>query len=186
MKFDFSTLMSAADIGKRIAKIAKVGNSLQAEIHEIAVQTLGHIAAHGDTTLFTRLLDGLPNGQRVKALAFWGNHFSGKQVTASYEKDAGWTTKLVKGWSADKFDLDGAVATTFADLVPEKGYNTLTMPALAAYFKRQANNDGLNPDGSVKVEPAVRDLCASLYARMAATKKAAEVVPLAALIVDQA
>ena len=111
MKFDLSTLLSAADLGKRIAKIAKVGASLQAEIHEIAVQTLGHIAAHGDTTLFTRLLDSLPNGQRVKALAFWGGHFSGGNLTATYEKDAGWSVKLKKGWTA----AEGLAVTRVAD-----------------------------------------------------------------------
>jgi hypothetical protein len=184
MKFDFSTLMDAAEIGKRISKIARVGASLQAEIHQIAVQTLGHIAAHGDYTLAVRLLDALPNGQRVKALAFWFGRFSGNQATFSFDKEQGWQGNLKKGWVSEAFDLDGAVETTFADLVPEKGYNTLTLDGLRAYFRRQANNDDLNPNGTPKVDPKVRDLCAALYAQMAKPKQTVEPVPLAALLAE--
>jgi hypothetical protein len=185
MKFDLSTLMNAADIGKRISKIARVGSSLQAEIHEIAVQTLGHIAAHGDYTLAVRLLDALPNGQRVKALAFWFNRFSGNAVTFSFDKDSGWQGKLKPKWNQETFDLDGAVKTTFADLVPEKGYNTLTMDRFRAYLRRQANNKDLNPDGSPKVDRKVQDLCAGIYAQLAKKpQENAEVVPLAALIAE--
>lgn len=185
MKFDYSTLIDSEKLTKQIARIAKVGKALQAEIHSVAVQTLGHIAAHGDTTLFIRLLNALPNGQRVKALAFWGNHFSGKQVTATFDKEAGaWNAKLVKGWSPEPFDMDGAVATSFADLTAEKGYSTLTMPAFLAMLKRTADKTGQNPDGTPKVEAKVRAICASLFAELSEkTKKPEEApLPLAALL----
>lgn len=187
MKFDLSTILPAAEIGKRITKIGKVGNALQAEIHEIAVQTLGHIAAHGDYTLAVRLFDALPSGQRRQALAAWYRNFSGKQATFTYDKTSGgFVGKLVKGWNPDLFDMDGAVATTFGDFLPEKGYSTFTMPAFAAFLKRKANEDGLNGNGTPKVEPAVRELCATLYARLQKPKQAADVIPLAALVRDDA
>lgn len=187
MKFDLSQLLPAADVGKRIAKIAKVGSALQAEIHEIAVQTLGHIAAYGDYTLAIRLLDGLPSGQRRQALAAWYRYFSGEQASFVFDKNSnGWNCKLVKKWNAEAFRMDEAVETTYGDFLPEKGYSTFTMPAFAAFLKRKANEDGLNPDGTPKVDNRVRETCAALYARLQAPKQQVEVLPLAALLVNNA
>lgn len=186
MKFDLSTILPAQEITKRIAKIAKVGVSLQAEIHEIAVQTLGHVAAHGDYTLAVRLVNSLPSGQRRQALCAWYRNFSGNQLSFTYDKDAqSFSAKLVKGWAAEPFDMDGAVATSYGDFLPEKGYATLTLDGFTAMLKRKANEDGLNPNGTPKVEPRVREICATLYARLHNAKaEQAEVVPLAALIVE--
>jgi hypothetical protein len=187
MKFDLSTILSSEEITKRIAKIAKVGHALQTEIHEIAVQTLAHVAAHGDYTLATRLFGGLPSGQRRQALAAWYRHFSGQQVSFTYDKQSDtWKGKLSKGWSADAFLLDEAVATSYGDFLPEKGYSTLTMGAFIQFLKRKANEDGMNPNGTPKVEPQVRELCASLYARMQRPAAKIESIPLAALLVNEA
>lgn len=165
MKFDLSSILNSAEITKRIAKLSKQAKGIQTEIHEIAVQTLAHIAQHGDYTLATRLLDGLPNGQRVKALANWYRVFSNGAVSFNYDPSNGWQGKLAKKRTLEMFDLDGAVDTTFADLVPEKGYQTLTLAGLVAMFKRKADEDGKNPDGSDKVAPGVRDICAELYGK---------------------
>jgi hypothetical protein len=185
MNFNFETILPASELGKRIAKIAKVGESLQLEIHEVAVQTLAHIAAHGDYVLSLRLLNALPSGQRRQALAAWFRNFSGNQFSATLDKDTGsWVGKLAKGWTVEAFDMDGAERTSYGDFLPEKGYTTFTMESFLALIKRRANEDGLNPNGTPKVEPQVREFCADLYARMAAPKAKANVIPLAALIVD--
>lgn len=192
MNFDLSSIIPSAEVAKRIAKIAKVGASLQAEIHEIAVQTLAHIAAHGDTTLAIRLLNGLPNGQRVKALGFWYGEMSGGKATFSYDKVAAtWQCRLAKDRAEDgsDFDLDRAVSVTFADLTAEKSPSTFNGRSLLSFMKRKANEDGLNNDGTPKVTPFVREYCTRMYAQLEEILKqqgkAEPVVALATLIRDE-
>jgi hypothetical protein len=179
MNFDLSTIQAAADVSKRIAKIGKSAQAVQKEIHEIAVQTLAHIAAHGDYTLAVKLLDNLPNGQRVKALAKWYNHFSNGTVSFNFDPSVGWKGKLAKTRSIEDFDLDAAESTTFADLLPEKGYSTLTIEGFMAMLKRTADKDGKNEDGTYKVLPAVRDIAAKFYADLKTAKDAAVAAELA-------
>lgn len=158
--------LDKAAIGKRIARIKRTGQALQKEIHIVAVNTLAHIRDHGDYTLAINLLDALPNGQRVKALANWYRHFSGGAVTFNFSPDGeGWTGKLAKKRDESMFDVEGAISTTYGDLMPEKGYSTLTLAGVLAMLKRKANEDGLNKDGSPKVEPAARELLADLFVR---------------------
>lgn len=167
--------LDKAAIGKRIDRIARTGQALQKEIHLVAVNTLAHIRDHGDYTLAIRLLDSLPNGQRVKALANWYRHFSGGAVTFNFAPEGeGWSGKLAKKWEADQFDVDAAITTTYGDLMPEKGYSTLTLAGVIAMLKRKANEDGLNKDGSPKVEPAARELLADLYVKASNATKGAK------------
>lgn len=183
--FDFSQMIPVSDLNKRIAKIGKVAVSLQAEIHEIAVQCLGHVAAHGDTTLLVRLEQALPSGQRRQAIAAWARHFSDNQLSLSYDKNTDtWKASLVKGWDGSKFRMDEAAETSFGDFLPEKGYATFDMQAFVNFLKRKANEDNLNPNGTPKVDPQVRELCASLFARLQRPKQNVEVLPLAALLSD--
>ncbi len=159
-------ILSPEVCGKKIARIAKVGKALQDEIHVVAVSTLDHIREHGDYTLAIRLLNAMPNGQRVNALGFWYGVFSGGAAKFSYDsQNKTWKCKY-DGTLVDKIDVAKAMETTFADLVPEKSYSTFTMDGLIEFFKRKANEDGKNPDGSAKVAPEVRELAASLYAKM--------------------
>ena len=159
-------ILDKAAIGKRIARIKRTGQALQQEIHVVAVNTLAHIRDHGDYTLAVNLLDALPNGQRVKALANWYRHFSGGAVTFNFAPGGeGWTGKLAKKRDADQFDIDRAITTTYGDLMPEKGYSTLTVAGILAMLKRKANEDGLNKDGSPKVDPAARELLADLFVK---------------------
>jgi hypothetical protein len=157
------TILDQTACGKKIDRIRKIGAALQTEIHIVACSTLAHIRDHGDYTLATRLLDALPNGQRVKALAHWYGNFSGGAATFAFDKSAGWSCKLAKVRTPEMFDLDAAYATSFADLVAEKGYTTLTLAQAVQYLKRKANEDGLNPDGTPKVSPEARELFATLY-----------------------
>ncbi len=167
------TILDQTTCGKKIDRIRKIGSALQNEIHTVAVSTLAHLRDHGDYTLATRLLDALPNGQRVKALAHWYGHFSGGAASFSFDKNAGWSCKLAKVRSPEMFDVDGAYAVSFADLVAEKGYTTLTLAQAIQYLKRKANEDGLNPDGTPKVSPEARELYAQLYVAAITPAKAA-------------
>ncbi len=159
------TILDQATCGKKIDRIRKIGSALQQEIHVVAVSTLAHIRDHGDYTLAVRLLDALPNGQRVKALAHWFGHFSGGAAKFAFDKKSdGWQCSLAKARVPEMFDIDGAYKTSFADLVAEKGYSTLTVKGVIDYLKRKANDDGANPDGSPKVAEDARILMAKLFA----------------------
>lgn len=157
------TILDQAACGKRIERIRKVGQALQKEIHLVAVSTLAHIRDHGDYTLAVKLLDALPNGQRVKALAHWYGHFSQSAATFSFDKSGGWGCKLLKARTPEMFDIDGAYRTSFADLVAEKGYSTMSLKQVVEWLKRKANEDGKNPDGTDKVAEDARTLLAKLY-----------------------
>jgi hypothetical protein len=166
------TILDKAECGKRIKRIGSIGAKLQSEIHIVAVSTLAHIRDHGDYTLATALLDALPNGQRVKALAHWFGHFSDGAAVFAFDKNAGaWGCKLLKARTPEMFDIDGAYATSFADLVAEKGYSTLDVKGVLAYLKRKANEDGTNPDGSAKVAEEARTLLSQLFVKAEAITK---------------
>lgn len=156
-------IISQADCQKKIARIKRIGHTLQGEIHAVAVSTLAHIRDHGDYTLAVQLLDALPNGQRVKALAHWYGHFSNGAATFSFDKSGGWGCKLLKARTPEMFDVTGAYMTSFADLVAEKGYTTLNLEQVKAWLKRKANDTGLNPDGTPRVAEEARDVLAALF-----------------------
>lgn len=160
-------ILKADEIRTRIGSLRSTAASVQSEIHVLAVSCLAHIRDHGDWTLFTGLLDALPNGQRKQALVHWASVFSGKLVSFSAKPGEGYVGKLARGWESKKelFDIQGAFGTTFADLVAEKGYSTMTIAQVLAYIKRKANDTGLNPDGSAKVDPKAREFLGTLFAR---------------------
>lgn len=159
------TILSAEVCSKRIAKIARVAGALQSEIHQVAVSTLDHIREHGDSTLAARLLGALPNGQRVQALVAWYSTFSNKKATFSYDKaNAIWKCKLDPNRADSDFMIDKAAATSYADLNKEKSYKTMTVKGILDFLKKRANEDGLNDDGSPKVEKDARELAARAYA----------------------
>lgn len=166
------TILSQAECGKRIKRLKSLTARVQNEIHIVAVSTLAHIRDHGDYTLTVQLLDALPNGQRVKALAHWFGHFSNGAATFSYDKNGGWGCKLMKARTPEMFDVEGAFKTSFADLVEEKGYSTLDIKGVIAYLKRKANDDGKNPDGTEKVAEDARTLLAQLFVQAEQISKA--------------
>lgn len=137
-----------------IAKIRGNAATLQALIHETAVSSLAHIAKCGDHTVAASLLNALPSGQRVQQLSKWFKVYSGNQFAFTRDKKAGNVfagKKVVDTWTADKFDLEGAKATTFGDMEDEKVASTMTLDKLRALVAKIANNRDVNPDGSRKV-----------------------------------
>ena len=183
----FNFVLSPAICAKKIAKIAKVGSALQAEIHSVGVSVLDHIREHGDYTLATRLLGALPNGQRVKALAAWFREFSGGAAVFSYDaSNQCWKCKLDPNRTDEQFRIEEANRVSFADLNPEKGYSTLTLKGFMGYLKRKANEDGTNPDGSVKVEPAVREAAALFYGNLKSAMGGVKTPALDDLVADEA
>lgn len=154
-------IMTAGECSTAIGRIAATGKVLQARIHAVAVSTLAHIRDHGDTTLACRLLDALPNGQRVKSLAFWYSHFSGKKAVFSVDKANDlYKCKLDTARTPEDFDIEGANATTFADLTVEKTPEMMDVKAFERMLKRIGDNDGTFDNGTAKVHPLVRELAA--------------------------
>lgn len=161
------TPFTAEKCKSNISRIKRAGKALQVLIHETATSTLAHIRDHGDWTLACALLDAMPNGQRVKALAHWYNHFSDGAVKFSFDPNAGWTCKLAKNRTPEQFDVEGAYAKSFADLTAEKEPTTMSVKQAIAYLKRKANDDKRNDDGTPKVSDEARELFAKLYAKAA-------------------
>jgi hypothetical protein len=163
-------ILTAAECSTAIGRIAAGGKTLQARIHTVAVSTLDHIRAHGDTTLACRLLDALPNGVRVKSLAFWFSHFSNGKAKFSVDKATSqWKCNLSKERDDSDFDIEAADATNFADLTNEKSPETLTVKALEKMLAKVANNSDFFPGTTIpKVEPRAQELAARLVSKLRA------------------
>lgn len=161
-------LLTQTDVATLIDTIRERATTVQADIHQAACSTLDHARAHGDWTGITRLLDALPNGQRVKALAYWYGFYSNGKVSLSRNKDTG-AWQVNKDRFASRVDEDFKVAdameTTFADLTVEKDPKTLTLAKFLQSLSRTATNaekfDGTEID---KVSPATRAFASRLVA----------------------
>lgn len=115
------TILGIDQCRAKIAKIRRVGDVLQANIHDVAVGTLAHARDHGDVTVACDLVNALPSGQRKLALVEWYRKFSGKQMSVYKDRKSGlFVGKMESGWKADKFGVDAAQDITFGDLTKER------------------------------------------------------------------
>lgn len=143
-------ILTTAECSQAIGRISAAGKVLQARVHTVAVSTLAHIRDHGDTTLAARLLDALPNGQRVNALAFWFGHYSNGKAKFSKDKAGAWKCNLSGERTQADFDIEGADATCFADLTKEKAVETMTLAALEKLLTKIADNgDSFHPGTTI-------------------------------------
>ena len=173
-----SDLITQSAVKARIVKLGASAAEVQAEIHLLGCSTLEHVAIHGDTTGAVALMNALPNGQRVKALAFWFRTFSNGKISMVL-KDQSWTCNLGKDRKAEDFDIDGAMAMTFADLTTERDPVTLTLEKFIKGLERTANNsDNFDGTETPKVAPAVRAVAAQFVA-MYRKAEAAQPAPAA-------
>lgn len=174
-------LLTQSDTAKLIDTIRTAAGELQTAIHQAACSTLDHARAHGDWTGITRLCDALPNGQRVKALAYWYGFYSNGRVSLSRNKETG-AWQVNKDRFASRVDEDFKVAeameTTFADLTVEKDPQPLTLAKFIKSLSRTATNtekfDGTDIE---KVTGKARTVASRL---MALTKSDPELVALLA------
>lgn len=161
-------LLTQGDVAKLIETIRERATTVQADIHQAACSTLDHARAHGDWTGITRLMDALPNGQRVKALAYWYGHYSNGKVSLSRNKETGaWQVNRDRFATRvdEDFKVDQAMETTFADLTVEKDPQTLSLAKFLKSLSRTATNaekyDGTDID---KVSPRTRAFASRLVA----------------------
>jgi hypothetical protein len=109
-----------AKLVKLIAGIAGTSKKLDTTIHVCLISLLKHAHDHGDVTLVNRLFDALPKGSRLKVYFTWVEQFS--PIKVSRIKATYGHCKVPKGWTADQFDILGAMAITPWDLAdPNKG-----------------------------------------------------------------
>lgn len=164
MSLTRSSLIAMSDVKGRIAKLVLSAVEQEAEIHLVGCSTLEHISLHGDTTGALALMNGLPVGIRVKALAEWYRHFSNGAIQLKL-KERTWTISLKAGWNKEQFKVDDALAVTFADLTTERDPVTLTLEKFIKGLERTANNSEMF-DGTTtpKVAPNVRAVAAQFVA----------------------
>jgi len=152
-------------IHKRVDRAVRIAGKIESEIHLIATSILLHTQQHGDYTAAVTLLNGLPRGTRVKALAFWFKHFSSEKLTFSVNEDKQYVGKLDKDRSESDFKIDEAWQTTFADLTNEVEPKSLTVEKLIKTMTRNAVNTEMHDDGiTPKVTPEARELASKIVA----------------------
>jgi hypothetical protein len=160
------TLLTQADLMAKVVEIRTVAHTLQESIHVCACSGLDHVRAHGDTTGVVALVNALPNGQRVKALAFWFKKFSNGKLILTRNKDSKvWEAKLSKQRVDSDFDVAGAMEVTFADLTDERDPQSTTIEGLVKALEGKATN-AENFEGTTipKVTPEARAFAAKLVA----------------------
>jgi len=158
-------LYSRSQIGSRVARIVRVAGKVEAEIHVVLCSVLDHTREHGDYTALLPLLNGLPKGQRVQAIAAWLKHFSGGKLIARIDSEAkAWVCELSKERSDSDFDIVGAMAITFGDFTKEPAPTTLDVKALLRIIEKKATSDEVNKDGSPKVTAEAKEFASKLVA----------------------
>lgn len=159
-------LLTQADLAKKVVEIKTTAHNLQASIELCACSGLDHVRAHGDTTGVLALMNALPNGQRVKALAFWFKKFSNSKLIFTMDKKAKeWKVSLSKQRVDADFDITGAMATSFADLTDERDPKSATVESiLKSLISKSTNTENFDGTDIPKVEPAARELTAKLIA----------------------
>jgi len=168
-------LLSQSEVKARVAKLVLTAAEVQSEIHLIGCSTLDHTRVHGDYTGAVALLNGLPKGQRVKALAYWFRHFSNGKMVAKINSDTKlWDIELKKDRTDADFRVDEAIEITFADLTAEKDPTTLELDKFLKGLDRTANNTE-NFDGTniPKVAAETRAMAARIVAFVRESKQAA-------------
>ena len=161
MEFQF---VSRGDVHKRVARVVRISGKIESEIHLLACSIMEHTRVHGDYTAGEALLNGLPKGQRVKALAFWFRHFSNGKLSFKVDDSTKqYVGKLDKQRTDADFNMEGCIATSFADLTNEQAPVSVTVKSLLSGLKSKATNAEMHDDGiTPKVTPEARDVASKI------------------------
>lgn len=144
------TLLNQTECDKLIDRVTSSSQSLTSDIHIAACSTLDHIREHHNYTGALKLLNGLSNGVRVRAVAAWYKGFSnGKFSPGLNPKTKQWQADLAKDRTENDFDMEGAQSVTFAEFTVEKDPTTLSLEKFIKGLKRTATNTGNFPGTAV-------------------------------------
>lgn len=155
-------ILSVSAIGEVLDKIATTAKTLQSQIHQCAVSALAHTFESGDYRSVTRLLNALPNGQRVQALSVWFSAMSDNTLEIKKANGA-FSVALATGWKekigdrAEKL-LEVAMAQDYGSFTKESKPTAMTLEKMIKWLesKATANDDD--------VEPAAKVVAAKLVA----------------------
>jgi hypothetical protein len=161
-------ILSQADTAKLIKSIKSRAASVQADIHQAACSTLVHIRDHGDFRGAVALLNALPNGTRVKGLAAWYKHFSGKKFSVRQDKKQGniWVGSVNKDRNPEDFLVEEAMEITFADFTVERDPQAITVDKIKKYLSNLLENDTVLPNGEPQVTPETVAMASALLQEM--------------------
>jgi hypothetical protein len=161
-------LLTIAEALEQIPLLATDAAAVQTRIHVIACSALDHVRDCGDTRAMVALLNALPKGQRVKALAHWVRSFSNGKLVMKVDKATNlWTADLSKSRAKDgsDFNISGACEITFADFTVERDPVSVTVESLVRNMVRASTNtdkhDGTDID---KVSPEARAVASRIVA----------------------
>ena len=150
-------------IHARAVAVAQAATATQGELHLVLCSILVHTRDHGDYTALETVMNGLPNGMRVKAINAWVRNFTSNKLTMKQDaKSKVWSGELRKDRNEEDFLIDDAVETTFADFTTEKEPSTITVKGLIKMLAKRAHDTETNQDGSPKVSPEARKLASVL------------------------
>jgi hypothetical protein len=127
---------------------------------------MSHTQEHGDYTAGEALLNGLPRGTRVKALAYWFRHFTNGMLTFKVDPETKlYVGRLDKNRDATDFKIDEACELSFADLTNEKNVESATVESIFKMLRNKATN-AQNFDGTdvPQVTPEARAVASKLLA----------------------
>lgn len=154
-------ILSVSAIGEVLDKIATTAKALQSQIHQCAVSALSHTFEHGDFRSVTKLLNALPNGQRVQALAVWFAHFSNNALAINKTSGA-FSVVLDSSKLGDEMQrlemLEQAMEQDYGSFTKESKPTAMTLEKMIKWLesKAVANEDD--------VEPAAKAVAAKLVA----------------------
>jgi hypothetical protein len=155
---------TSAELVSVVKSLCGKASEVNNEIHVVGVNVLEHTMQHGDFTAGETLLNGLPKGQRVKALAFWFSKFSNDKLRFELV-DGVYKGVLAKKRDASDFDIEGAEAMHFADLTNEKDPKPATVKAILKALAGKATNANTFEGTDIPmVEPAARAFASRLLA----------------------
>lgn len=166
-------ILSVSAIGEVLDKIATTAKALQSQIHQCAVSALSHTFENGDYRSVTRLLNALPNGQRVQALAVWFAAMSDNMLEIKKANGA-FSVSLVSGWKDKLGDraetlLEVAMEQDYGSFTKESKPQAMTLEKLVKWLesKATANEDEVEPAAKVVAARLVADYKAQIVAKVA-------------------
>lgn len=153
-------ILSVSAIGEVLDKIATTAKALQSQIHQCAVSALAHTFESGDYRSVPRLLNALPNGQRVQALSVWFSAMSDNTLEIKKANGA-FSVALAAGWKdkiGDRAEqlLEVAMAQDYGSFTKEAKPTAMTLEKMIKWLESKATA------GDEEVEPAAKAVAAKL------------------------
>jgi hypothetical protein len=165
---DVKKLRTAIDGALRSA------TKLQGTIHIVACSALAHAEQHGDFGLLARLVFGLPTGQRVKTIQKWARMFSPVKFDEKAKKCV-----LDRSEKAVEWDVDGAIAMPYFEIVEQVASKPLTLQDVLDYLSKKAkakDNDTAEIAETRKVIAKIHGFAAVLASPIVQEKDAGDAV----------